>query len=427
MGALTIAFDTIIVGALALPWVYLIIHMFFFEGEIRFLHWFGIGGEKKNKKKNGPGQKQGEGQNQEENKEQTDGKNWTDNQVVVTVVSILLFAVTYTLGSSIERIAQDFFNDDDLNFPGVFRMPLTENRIIAHVYCGSDEQLVSPSSITSPALKKRLSAFLDTYRPPPPRLNPACGEILSASGRHASLKTNPTPEYAAAEKDLKDLKDLTWDIFGIEENGVLLKGEEDTLRLRQMHDQIVVLRGATFNGLVAFSLCLFAAGVKARRKNYRGRGILACAPAVFLVFAGLALYHHIFVDREIDPPYMEFSLLSIGGVGVFMLWLKPLFFNSENSLPEKTPAEKMQTAETQARDSQAGGPNNANKDEDCFLRWKWGRLSFIFAFLFVAGVLGWWATEVLYVQEVIYSYDSQVTAETKTVSNSAVVTAPSPP
>jgi hypothetical protein len=35
VGALSIAFDTTIVGALALPWVLLIIHLFFLEGENR--------------------------------------------------------------------------------------------------------------------------------------------------------------------------------------------------------------------------------------------------------------------------------------------------------------------------------------------------------------------------------------------------------
>ena len=33
MGALSIAFDTIIVGALALPWVLLILHLFFSSNE----------------------------------------------------------------------------------------------------------------------------------------------------------------------------------------------------------------------------------------------------------------------------------------------------------------------------------------------------------------------------------------------------------
>ncbi len=42
MGALTIAFDTTIVGALALPWVVLVVHLFFFRGEstiVALLRW----------------------------------------------------------------------------------------------------------------------------------------------------------------------------------------------------------------------------------------------------------------------------------------------------------------------------------------------------------------------------------------------------
>ena len=35
MGALTIAFDITIVGALAPPWVVLVLHLLFFEGENR--------------------------------------------------------------------------------------------------------------------------------------------------------------------------------------------------------------------------------------------------------------------------------------------------------------------------------------------------------------------------------------------------------
>ena len=42
MGALTIAFDITIVGALALPWVLLVVHLFFFRGErniVALLRW----------------------------------------------------------------------------------------------------------------------------------------------------------------------------------------------------------------------------------------------------------------------------------------------------------------------------------------------------------------------------------------------------
>ena len=230
-----------------------------------------------------------------------------------------------------------------------------------------------------------------------------CDSMLSGSGSHASLKTIPTPEYEAE----KDLKDLTWDIFGLEENGLLLKGEDDTLRLLRLHDQIVVLRGATFNCLIACSLCLFAWGVKVWRKgSYRLYAALAVVPAVFLLFSVLALYHHFFVEHEFDPPYMEFSLFAIAVVGAFLLWLRPLWLWLE---PRWFKAEKHKEERAPAAIANADAAGTEN--EDCFLRWKWRLLSFVFAFLFVAGVLGWWATEVMYVQQVIYSFNSQPEAQ----------------
>jgi hypothetical protein len=44
MGAFSIAFDTIIVGSLALTWVLLVIHLFFSDNELRIgkiLDWVG--------------------------------------------------------------------------------------------------------------------------------------------------------------------------------------------------------------------------------------------------------------------------------------------------------------------------------------------------------------------------------------------------
>jgi hypothetical protein len=80
MGALTIAFDITIVGALALPWVILVIHLFFFEGENRILEVF----------------------------------RWVQDSKMTAVAGVLLFTVAYTLGSVVSRLGQDFFNDDDL-------------------------------------------------------------------------------------------------------------------------------------------------------------------------------------------------------------------------------------------------------------------------------------------------------------------------
>lgn len=113
MGALTIAFDTTIVGALALPWVLLVIHLFFFEGENRL-----------------------EGV-----------LDWVKRKQQQAAVGVLLFALTYTLGSALSRTARDFFNDDDLRAQihwQLFRVGVTEDRIVASVYCNALENNLLP-------------------------------------------------------------------------------------------------------------------------------------------------------------------------------------------------------------------------------------------------------------------------------------------
>lgn len=415
MGALTIAFDTIIVGALALPWVYLVIHLFFFEGENRLQ---GI-------------------------------LDWIQTKNLQAVAAVLLFSITYTLGSAIERVAQDFFNDDDLHIPGTFRMTITEDRIIASVFCESDANLVQLSSPTHPAVADGLKALqwetrncCNNDEKPKHETPSATGEPKKPAFRAHRFQSCPeasTGTESAVESDMPEITawhpscpcqsivrgfggyaaddwhgktedhliDTTRDVFGVQENGLLLQGEDDTLRLRQLHDQIMVLRGATFNGLVAFALCLFAWGVRARRQKSRILQIvLAVVPGIFLLLFVQAFHHHMFVQKEFaHPPYMEFSLFAVGAAGAFLLWLKPLWWRL-----------KALWFHTQKHPAHAAGPGRSSdpmEGQDCFLRWKWGLLSAIFAALFVAGVLGWWATEVLYAEQIIYSYDSQITTDAK--------------
>src|SRR5579863_3948105 len=279
MGALTIAFDTTIVGALALPWVYLFIHLFFFDGDKGLLDWFGQ-------------------------------QDWKNTQGLPAVAGVFLFAMAFTLGSAVSRIAQDFFNDDDLRIPGIFRMTMTENRIIASVYCETDEGLVLVPA-ANPALADKIKTFrsqksnccsADESQPqaaetemlepkgarqearryrtclqpqkdakqaapnsspaaPPPQQPCLCERMVSGMWRYSYDK-----QYGDAEDGL--IKTAR-DIFGLEENALLLKGEDATLRLRQLHDQIMVLRGATFDGFLTLSLCLFGWGAKMQSEKRR--------------------------------------------------------------------------------------------------------------------------------------------------------------
>ena len=342
MGALTIAFDITIVGALALPWVLLAIHLLFFEGENR------IG----------------------------DALDWVKEREVQAAAGVLLFAMTYTLGSAVSRIARDFFNDDDLYLQvggELFRVGMTEDRIIASVYCDRNDDHLLPAATGNSAIAEKISIFQAQTSAG------GCGRTLMWSERH---------RYNKADNDLIG---TARDIFGLQENALLLKGEDPTLRLRQLHDQIMVLRGVAFNGLIGFSLCLFAYGAALRREKPSSwvRLALVPVPGLYLAVALIATLHH-FGDRlPSDPPYMEFTLTLLGLVGTWLVWKRP-----SPQLPDK--AHVQQTG--------AGGKTGT---ECNWQKEHWARLVVFSAIVTVAVVLGWWSTEVLYGEQVVYSYSSQ--------------------
>ena len=112
MGALNIAFDTIIVGTLALSWVTLVIHLFFLEDESVI----------------------------------DKAISWIKDKELTAVAGVLLFAMAFALGSGVSRTAVDFFNDDDLRIDAYgrrFRVGVTEDGIRTKVYCENEDLLVA--------------------------------------------------------------------------------------------------------------------------------------------------------------------------------------------------------------------------------------------------------------------------------------------
>ena len=342
MGALTIAFDITIVGALALPWVLLAIHLLFFEGE----NWIG------------------------------EALKWVKDRELQAAAGVLLFAMTYTLGSAVSRIARDFFNDDDLYLQvggELFRVGMTEDRIVASVYCDSNGDHLLPAATGNSALAEKIRVFQDDIS------TGGCARTLRWSERHRFNRAD------------NDLIGTARDIFGLQENALLLKGEDATLRLRQLHDQIMVLRGAAFNGLIGFSLCLFAYGVALRRDRGGSwvRLALVPVPVIYLAVALIATLHHFGERLPTDPPYMEFTLTLLGLVGGWLIWKRPSPQSSGQVQAPGTVAE-----------GKMGTECNWRKEH-------WARLVVFSAILTVGVVLGWWSTEVLYGEQVVYSYSSQ--------------------
>ncbi len=181
MGALTIAFDTTIVGALALPWVLLVIHLFFFEGENRL----------------------------------GDVLDWVKSQEQPAVAGVLLFAMTYTMGSAVSRTAQDFFNDDDLYLQvggHLLRLGMTEDRILTRVYCDSDDNHLLRAGQESPVLADEISTF-QTF----PEKKALCWLTMKWWVR-----------YTYRRKD-DELGETAANIVGLQENALMVKGGDYTL------------------------------------------------------------------------------------------------------------------------------------------------------------------------------------------------------
>jgi hypothetical protein len=372
MDALSIAFDIIVVGALALPWAFLVTHLFFSDHESSLNKLV----------------------------------RWVKDQDQPALVGVLLFAMAYPLGSAVSRIAQDFFDDDDLHiqfFHHLFRVGVTESSIRTDVFCNTFNQWpaatkpsgTDPKSSAPPAAECEQSTDAKINESPAGKSEPFKTSDSKASdlveennelfrrfdpkciytGRWVIQTCDPHTHMHISADWIKEQEDRAGDVFHVHEATVLLRGTDQTERLRQFHDQIVVLRGAAFNGMIAFSCCLLW-WISRFRSRWR------YAALSLYLFPGIVasvnhLSHHI--D---DPPYMEFTFLVLAAAGGCLLWQRR---------PQKEAA-------LQARDGRGE------------IRFAYLLLSL---FLTVSAFLGWWATQVLYDQQVIYSYKALSADSTK--------------
>jgi hypothetical protein len=347
MGALSIGFDTIIVGALALPWVLLAIHLFFSNNESSLKSVL----------------------------------DWVTKQNQPAVAGVLLFAMTYSVGSVVSRIAQDFFDDDDMHlrvFDYLWRVGVTESSIRSDVYCDTSElSKAAPKASDSEGSGSTNSSQSEKPASGPDPLCVFAGRWVirqsdaSVSPGWSNELRDLTGDETITVRWINKTEELTGNRFRVKEAAVLLKGTDDTERIRQFHDQIMVLRGAAFNGGLAFALCLFWWCSKFKSP-------LRWAVLLIYIFPGVVATVNHFSDHANSPPYMEFTLLSVAAAGGCLLW---------RLAPEKKNAEGDSSAQ------HAGGEI---------------RFAYVFLALFlsVSAFLGWWATQVLYDQQVIYSYQA---------------------
>ena len=367
MEALSLALDITLVGALALPWVMLVFHLFFTDGEGSIpvlLRWI--------RKVNQP-----------------------------AAVAVLLFATAFFLGSVVSRMGQDFFNDEDLhlsernvgwkteNHHLVLRIGPTENRIIASVYCDHPELLQAQTP--DPILAAQIQEF--------GKFQGMCNQVL----RWVSYLGQ------SSEEEDKALTDSATNVFHLQESALLIKADDATSRLQQLHYQVIVLRGAAFNGVVAFALCLFslAGRIRCGKPDSPWRWAAAVFPCFSIAITSVATLHHYFGPLPpFDPPYMEFTLgmISLSGVVLFFMRPRESKWRSKKKAASQIPAESTEAPQKPFGDLPAA-------------QWpackRWLLLTAMAGLVAVTAFLGWWSTEQMYTQQVVYSYDAQLSSPQK--------------
>jgi hypothetical protein len=323
MEALKLAFDTIIVGALALPWLILLIDVFLRPKDEKASTWslflsFLV--------------------------------PFKDNDTaVLAAAGVFVFAATYFVGAAITRVSGDFFNDDDLWIPYV-RLP-TEDNIRTDVYCDPVVRELARAGgqdgMTTDRCQK--AAGVKTWR------LWRSGKVEKRSDLYCD-----NCEYSIAIIDRGEAERARKDIQRTfyRQGAALLAPTNNSDRLNQLHSQNLVLRGAAFNGVIAALLSFFAwCGQPGRRRLWWAFPIMLFTAGLLILF----LIHNRQHGLD-DPPFMEFTAIVLGAVGMgIRLW---------------------------------GSPK-----QNHYLYWV-GTASLL---TLVAG-FGWWWSEVLYDRLVLYSF-----------------------
>ena len=244
-----------------------------------------------------------------------------DGQIATAVAGVLLTALAYLIGAGVGRLAEYFFNDEHLV------ILVREYQIRKSVYCNPVEsRLVEPEALS------------------------LCPCQLPGDG-----------------------SDRVREIFQLQESALLLAGGDKTDRLRREHQQIMVLRGAAFDGVLSCMLCLL--GWNLRRKGWgQWRYVL---PGIITLCVLTMLYFHFDLKlpphplqlfsglRADDPPAMELTLLILGLGGFYSVW--------------------------------KGSPGS----------WQYGKGFWAAALATGLAYAGWYLTEIQYDRLVIYSFYAQ--------------------
>jgi hypothetical protein len=246
MEALKLAFDTMIVGVLALPWLMIILRVFSqdsgaasIETLIPFL-------------------------------------SHLPQEIKGSLITIIAIAMGYLVGAAVSRVSFDFF-DDELwgNMP-------TIHGVRDSVYCNEENVVVLPQGWRSKG-------------------------------------TDPGKPFYCPIETKNDISAVE-QIFNLQESKLLSTGVDNIDRLQQLHQQVIVLRGAALNGLLLSILCAFGLCADWRRCFEDNSWKWLTFLPMLAVFVGgvYAFWRHILGNlghNLSEPPMVESASILLGLIG----------------------------------------------------------------------------------------------------------------
>jgi hypothetical protein len=288
MDALKFAFETTIVGLLALPWLASMLTFFLSRSQITKL----------------PEDK------------------LLSMLFEPTALSIVVVTLAYFMGSAVLPVSTQLLDDQDMPIRKIREIRADLND--AHfAWFGVDSSL----NASNTSLSKAVDQF-----------SKECHEPTPGSSRLTS------PKWWRPSQDVQTCWQRAKDLFLIQEQLVLREGTERTDRIGRLHEQVIVLRGAVLNFFIFVSLCWFAYFSPEPHESIRAAGAymamlfkslvsirafrshwlmlfkaLMCLSLVgLLMFVSIRLgkpdvFHHDITD----PPIMESVLFVLGLIGIW--------------------------------------------------------------------------------------------------------------
>lgn len=251
-----------------------------------------------------------------------------------TAVGVGALTIAYCLGSAILPISNQLVNDE--------HGPLNENAIRCQVFTKQEQWL---ESVQDTAFRKAKNFLLKNLSPDHcsywasiftkddvgmvERIRRFGRLWIGRLARAGEVKTGKDDKALEAFcetakttecDEFKARKILT--IFQQQETEVLDQGTDKTELLRQLHERIVVLRGAVFSGFVLLLICIFAlfARVNGLTSHWMRPCLGALLALLFAVFAAVNGYHDVVSRNVFDIPVLEGLLMVITIFGVFLVF-----------------------------------------------------------------------------------------------------------